>query len=189
MKHAISFASLIGLLALGFTNAVMAQGAVKPPQAAAFSFGDAKYFHRYSINDQHEYTPAGQENLKAWADMVTINVYPKAKDGDALAAVANNVLGTYKAHKGVILNTSSIPRTNSKPAEHLVVAVLGRPEFLEAVFARFKMHEGSGIAVIYSHRIYGKGVGNGMSEWLKQNGPATEKTLMQWDAAPKPLGK
>ncbi|MEQ1774366.1 MAG: hypothetical protein ABL891_11340 [Burkholderiales bacterium] len=189
MKHAISFVWLIGLLGLSAAGVVMAQGAGRTQQAAAFSFGDAKYFHRYTINDQHEYTPAGQEDLKAWADMVTINVYPKAKDGDALAATANSVLGTYKAHKGVIVNTNSIPRTNSKPAEHLVVAVLGRPAFLEAVFARFKMHEGTGIAVIYSHRIYGKGVGDQMSEWLKQRGPATEKALLQWNAVPKLPGK
>jgi hypothetical protein len=187
MKHALSIVWLVALLAMGGVLEAMAQGAVKEPkapQAAAFAFGEAKYFHRYTKNTQHEYTPAGQEDLKAWTDMVTINVYPKAKDGDALAAVANTVLGNYKAHKGVIVNTQSVPRTGNKPAEHLIVSVLGGPTFLEAVFARFKMHEGAGIAVIYSHRIYGKDVGNQMRDWLKQNGLATEKTLMQWNAAP-----
>jgi hypothetical protein len=67
----------------------------------------------------------------------------------------------------------------------LIVVVFGRPEFIEAAFARFKLHNGTGTSVIYSHRIYGKEVGNQMSAWLKQNGPATEKALMQWDAMPK----
>jgi len=152
---------------------------------AALSFANTPYFHRYTINDQHEYTPAGQENLKAWADMVTIHYYRNARDGDALASVANNVLGNYTANKAKVIKTNSVPRTNDKPAEHLIVVAFGRPEFIEIAFSRLRMHEGIGTSVIYSHRVYGKGVGNEMSEWLKQNGAAVEKTLMSWDAMPK----
>jgi len=36
-------------------------------------------------NDQHEFTPTGQDNLEKWSDMITINVYSSANDGDALA--------------------------------------------------------------------------------------------------------
>ena len=71
------------------------------------------------------------------------------------------------------------------PAEHLIVVSFSRPEYIEAVFARFRMHDGVGTALIYSHRVYGKKAGKEMSAWLEKNGPATEKHLMKWDAMPK----
>ena len=45
---------------------------------------------------------------------------------------------------------------------------------------------GIGTAVIYSHRTYGKEAGTEMSAWLEKHGPRTERTLMKWDAMPKP---
>jgi hypothetical protein len=185
MKFQIAFACLAMHFTLSIVNGIPAQAADNSLKAAGFSLAGVQYFHRYTKDDLHEYTPSGQDDLKAWADMVTINYYRKAKDGDALAANANAVLGTYKANKAVVVKTDSVPRTGNKPAEHLIVVVFGRPEFIEAAFARFKLHNGTGTSVIYSHRIYGKEVGNQMSAWLKQNGPATEKALMQWDAMPK----
>ncbi|MFN0120482.1 MAG: hypothetical protein ACKV2V_08275 [Blastocatellia bacterium] len=172
-------------LLLTFVQAgtVPPQGAAAKP--AAFAFSGVDYFHRYTKNDQHEYTPAGQADLDKWADMVTIHVYRKVRDGDALAAMANAVLSNYKANQAVVVRTSSVPRTKDKLAEHLIVVNFGRPEFIEAVFARFRMHGGAGSAVIYSHRIYGKKVGDQMSAWLAKNGEVTEKNLMQWNAMPK----
>ncbi len=154
------------------------------PPAAAFSFSDVKYFHRFTQGEQHEYTPDGQADLQAWTDLVTINFYRKAKDGAALAATANAVLETYKTHGAAVVKTSSVPRTKSKPAEHLIVVTFGRPEFIEVAFARFRMHGGAGSAVIYSHRVYGKKAEPEMRAWLAKNGPVTEKNLMMWDAMP-----
>ena len=162
-----------------------AQGSVKPVKDAAFALAGVNYFHRFTQDDQYEYTPAGQEDLKAWKDMVTIHRYRQAKDGDALAAAANVVLTNYQAAKGMVVKTDSVPRTKDKPAEHLVVVVLGRPEFIEVAFARFRMHDGAGSAVIDSHRIYGSKIGNDMSAWLEKNGAETERSLMKWDAMPK----
>jgi hypothetical protein len=176
---------LAAVFALSSVSASQAQDSGRKPTEAAFSLGSAKYFHRATINDQHEYTPAGQEDLNAWKDMVTIHYYRKATDGDALAGVANAVLQNYQAAKGIVVKTDSVPRTKDKPAEHLVVVILGRPEFIEAAFARFRMHDGVGSAVIYSHRIYGSKIGNDMSAWLEKNGPDMEQTLMKWDAMPK----
>lgn len=158
-------------------------------QPAAFSLAGVKYFHRFTKDDQHEYTPAGQENLQAWTDMVTTHVYRNAKDGEALAATANVVLENYKANKALVVKTDSIPRSRERPAEHLIVVVFSRPEFIEVAFARFRMQEGAGAAVIYSHRIYGKKIGNEMSAWLEKNGAATEKNLMTWDALANPAAK
>jgi hypothetical protein len=84
----------------------------------AFVIGGVGYFHRWSQNDQHEFTPTGQDDLEKWSDMITISVYPTAHDGDALAVRANAVLENYKSHGGRVLRTDSVPRTPDRPAEH-----------------------------------------------------------------------
>ena len=42
-------------------------------ESSAFAFKGVEYFHRWSQADQHEFTPAKQEDLDRWADMITIN--------------------------------------------------------------------------------------------------------------------
>jgi hypothetical protein len=171
------------------TFSTLVTAAVPLPQGnsktkVTLKFNQTEYIHRWSQNGQNEFTPAGQENLEKWTDMVTIIFYPQASDGDSLARIANQVLENYKDTKGIILKTSSVPRTAERPAEHFIAAVLGRPTFLEAVQARFKLVDGNGVGIIYSHRIYGKEVGPQMSTWLKQNGPTLENVLMAWEWAP-----
>jgi len=156
------------------------------PAKPAFVFGGIDYFHRWSQNDQHEFTPQGQENLDKWADMITINVYQSAHDGDALARKANAVLENYKSHNGRVLRTDSIPRTPDRPAEHFIAVVFGRPNFIEVAFARFKLVNGVGCSIVLSHRIYGEKVGDPMSAWLNDNGPKMEKKLVEWNDIPSP---
>jgi hypothetical protein len=153
---------------------------------SAFAFAGADYFYRWSKSSQYEFTPAGQEDLEKWSDMLTVNVYPDARDGDALAAKANAVLENYKAHDGMVVRTNSVPRTLDRPAEHFIAVVFGRPTFVEVAFTRFKLVEGIGCSIAYSHRFYGGKVGDQMSEWLNHNGPNVEKILMEWDAIPSP---
>lgn len=185
MKTRIASVCLALLCAQTLAGGLSPQGAGKAAKPAAFSFAGADYFHRFTQADQHEYTPGGQEDLNAWTDMVTINYYRRTTDGDALAANANTVLENYKSAKALIVKTDSVPRTKDRPAEHLIVAIFGRPEFIEVAFARFRLHEGVGTSVIYSHRVYGRKAGDAMSAWLEKNGPATEQSLMKWDAMPK----
>src|SRR6185503_14358163 len=141
------------------------------------------YLHRWSQNDQHEFTPRGQEDLQKWTDMLTVNVYRQVTEGEGLALAANQVLERYKSQQARVLRTDSVPRTAERPAEHLIVVVFGRPTFLEAVLARFKLVGGKGASIIYSHRVYGKEVGAQMSTWLRDNGPAMEKSLMSMELA------
>ncbi len=148
------------------------------------NFKNTEYFHRWSQNGQHEFTPKGQEDLEKWSDMVTINVYSDAKDGDGLASIANAVLGNYQNAGAKILKTDSVPRTAQKEAEHFISAIFPQPRFIEVVFAHLKMVDGVGCAVIYSHRIYGEKAGNEASAWLRDNGQATEQALMSWEAMP-----
>src|SRR5438034_1129246 len=71
-------------------------------------------------------------------------------------------------------------------SEHFIAVVFGRPNFIEVAFARFKLVNGVGCSIVYSHRIYGEKVGDQMSAWLNDNGPKTEKMLMDWNNFPSP---
>ena len=172
-------------IACGLLDAQQTRAAAGPAKAA-FVFGGVGYLHRWSMNHQHEFTPEGQEDLEKWSDMITINVYPDAHDGEALATKANAVLENYKSHNGKVLRTSSVPRTPRQPAEHFIAVVFGRPNFIEVAFARFKLVDGVGCSIVYSHRIYGEKIGDQMSAWLSGNGPEMEKALMAWNDTPSP---
>ncbi|HEX4640207.1 MAG TPA: hypothetical protein VH252_02415 [Chthoniobacterales bacterium] len=168
---------LVLCLALGGAAAVFSAG----DKPAAFAFQDVDYFHRWSQGEQHEFTPAKQEDLEHWTDMVTINGYPGVKDSEKMAATANAVLGNYEGHGGKILKTSSVPASEERPAEHFIAVLFTRPGFAEAAFARFKLVDGKGHSFVYSHRIYGKEAAEEMGEWLKDSGESTEKALLDWD--------
>jgi hypothetical protein len=64
--------------------------------------------------------------------------------------------------------------------------VFGRPNFIEVAFARFKLVDGLGCSIVYSHRIYGEKIGDKMSAWLKNSGAGKEKALMEWTDIPSP---
>ena len=85
-----------------------------------------------------------------------------------------------------MLRTDSVPRTPDRPAEHFIAVVFGRPNFLEGAFARFKLVDGVGYSIVYSHRIYGKKFGDQMSKWQNDNGSKMEKMLMDWNNSPSP---
>lgn len=160
--------------------------AADPASKRAFVFREVGYFHRWSKNDQHEFTPEKQEDLNKWSDMITVNGYPNVSEGEALAAAANAVLENYKKHQAKVLKTHSVPRTADRPAEHFIAVVFTRPTFIEVAFARFKLVEGKGFSFVYSHRIYGEEIGDPMSAWLSANGEEVEEALMEWSSMPAP---
>lgn len=84
MISRIAFACLVVVLTQSVPGKSLPQAADGKAKVEAFSFARVKYFHRFTKDDQHEYTPEGQEDLNAWADMVTINLYRKAKDALAI---------------------------------------------------------------------------------------------------------
>jgi hypothetical protein len=160
--------------------------ATSPEPKQAFVFRGVGYFHRWSGNEQHEFTPAKQEDLEKWSDMMTVNGYPDAGDGDRLAATANAVLENYQNNQGKVIKTSSVPRTADRPAEHLIAVVFTRPDFVEAAFARFKLLDGEGCSAVYSHRIYGEKAVDQMDAWLSANEEKVENALMAWSSIPSP---
>lgn len=153
--------------------------------AASLNFNGTRYLHRWSDPTQAEFTPAGQEDLSKWQDMITVVTNASARDGEQLAGLAEAVLARYK-QAGKIIRTDSKPRTPQSPAEHLIVAVLPGKGFVETVFARIKLIDDTGTIAIYAHRVYGENAANDFGAWLTKNGEATEKAVMAWDGIPTP---
>lgn len=179
-----ALAILAGLFIFASAFAAWGQAKTSPQaKAATIGLGGVDYVHRWSKNGQNEYTPENDSDLARWHDMVTINVHEAVRNGDQLADLANRVLDNYQSH-GKIVRTDSRPRTPQHPAEHLIVAVLGNQDFLEATFARLMLIDGVGVIAVYSHRVYGKEAAETLGRWLETNGPSREKTLMAWDRVP-----
>jgi acetyl/propionyl-CoA carboxylase alpha subunit len=177
LKHALAILSSL----LVISSALAASNQAE--KAATLNFGGTAYVHRWSKNGQNEFTPTSDQDLARWHDMVTINVHAAVRNGDQLAEVANSVLSKYQAH-GKIVRTDSTPRTQQRPAQHLIVAILGNGAFLEAAFARVMLIDGTGVVAVYSHRVYGKDVADTLGEWLKTSGLSMEKALMTWSQIP-----
>jgi hypothetical protein len=153
--------------------------------AATLSFNGEEFLHRWSQKGQHEFTPKGDEDLKKFKSMMTINVFDGIKDGEALAQLANGVLGNYQKN-GYIMRTLSKPRTEGSEAEHFVAAVLQAPNVWEVAFARVLMFEGRGVIAVYSKRFYGEGdtAQDEMKTWFKANAVKIEKVLVSWQGIP-----
>lgn len=163
------------MLTLGCLIVAAASVTLEKP---SFSFNGLTYVHRYTKDNLHEYTPKAQTDLNKFTDMVTINDYPSVKTGEDLAGTANKVLSAYQDQKAVVVRTNSVPRTAKKEAEHFIAVLFGRPDFVEASFARFAMSGGKGLSIVYSHRLYGKKASDEMSKWIGSNGEKIEKALM-----------
>ncbi len=181
----ISGAVLFAVISIVAGQRLVAQGT--SDRAPSLSFAGSDYLHRWSKDGQHEFTPKGEEDLSKWNSMLTLNVHESARTGDQLAEIANRVLSNYQQN-GKVIRTDSKPRTSKAEAEHLAVAILVNPAFLEAAFARFLLHDGHGLVIVYSKRVYGSKAGNEMSAWLEKNGPDTEQALMAWTGLP-PLAR
>jgi hypothetical protein len=153
--------------------------------ATTLSFNGSEYVHRWSEKGQHEFTPKGDEDLAKWKEMVTINVFDGVKDGEALARIANGVLGNYQKN-GYIMRTLSKPRSDKSEAEHFIAAVLQAPNVWEVAFARVLMFEGRGVVAVYSKRFYGEqdAAKDAMSTWFKANAVKIENVLVSWQGIP-----
>ena len=172
------------LLGVSLVSTSIAQSTdARSKEAMTLNFRGTDFVHRWSKDGQNEFTPRDDSDLAKWRDMITVNVHEAVANGEQLAEVANRILSNFQ-RRGKILRTDSKARTAGRPAEHLIVAALGDPNFLEAAFARCVLANGVGFVTVYSHRIYGQTAGPAMSEWLKTNGVPVEKALMEWDKLP-----
>ncbi|ACB73849.1 hypothetical protein [Opitutus terrae] len=174
------------LLSFGVTFVDLVAAA---PNSAAptCTFDGVEYQHRWSRQGQHEFTPAGQPDLVHWDDLITINVHAQVRDEEALAQLANAVLGNYKAARATVVRAFSTPRTPDKPAEHLAVVVFPQLTKTEFVVAHVKLVGGVGCVLVYSHREYGDDSGERVRDWLEANGATLEKKWLAWSGYPSPV--
>jgi len=178
------------LLALSLTCTALSAQAAKPssPKPVAVRFNGTEFHLHWSKAGQFEFTPAGQEDLNRWMEMLTLWRYDAIHDGEGLSAQANRTLGAYQNAKGKILRTNSLPRTAQRPAEHFIAALLGNNQFIEFAAARFVLVNGKGASIVYSRRAYGKPAKPDLGPWVTQNGAGIEKRLMEFDPAPALAG-
>jgi hypothetical protein len=182
--------STFPVLALTLCGAALhAQGGkAASPKPATLKFNGTEFHLRWAKGGQFEFTPAGQEDLNRWTEMLTLWRYDAIRDGDGLAAQANRTLGAYQNAKGKILRTNSLPRTAQKPAEHFIAALLGSNQFIEFAAARLLLMNGKGVGIVYSRRAYGKPAKPDLGAWVTQNGAAIEQKLMAFDPGPALAG-
>lgn len=171
--------TVLATLALGFTLSPAIASGTGGIAGRTLQFNKTRFIHRWHKDGQHEFTPEAETDLARWTNMVTINLHRAATDGDKLADIANRIVANYR-QAGRVLKTASKPATANEPAEHLIVVIFGRPNFLEAAFTRIHLVNGVGFATTYGRRIYGEKVGPEMSKWLAAYGSATEAALMGW---------
>lgn len=126
--------------------------------------------------------PAGQQDSAKWEDRLTVTLYPSAKDDAGLANISTQILNRYKGAHAIIVRTNSVRVPPQQHTEYFMAAVLGNPDLEEFGANRYVLINNVGVGLISSHRIYGKAVGNTMSQWMDTNGPTIETQLMQLDA-------
>ena len=151
----------------------------------ALNFNGVRYAHRWSKGTQHEFTPAGQEDLTKWQDMITLVPRQDVSDSATLAALAEALFKQYQGAGKIIKSESTAP-TKDKPAEYLLVALLPSKGFFETVFVRIALIDGTGLMAVYSHRNYGESAAEDFGSWIKANGAPVEQALMGWNGIPAP---
>lgn len=173
---------MISFLSVVITLAVSQDPGAK--ERPSFTFVKQPYFFRYSKNNLAEYTPKKQTDLNKWTEMVTVNTYSQAKDGEALAKIANNTLALYKEYSAMIVKSDSKPRTEKSPAEHLIIAIFPQEKYTEVSFARFLLKGGRGYSIVASHRAYGEKSRDEISYWVIKNSGKYETELMGMTSIP-----
>jgi hypothetical protein len=171
--------AVLSTLAIGLALSPAVASGTGGIAGRTLQFNKTRFIHRWHKDGQHEFTPEAETDLARWTNMVTINLHRAATNGEKLAEIANRIVGNYRQN-GRILKTASKPATATDPAEHFIVAMFGRPSFLEAAFTRIHLVNGIGFATTYGRRVYGEKVGPEMSKWLADYGSATEAALMGW---------
>ncbi len=179
------FAFVLAAVVTVLAGAGMAYGpigsaaAARAPQSAMapkVAFRGTEYLLRSPGGNGSEFTPAGQEDLHTFSDMLTFNFYPAAHDEEAMATITSRTRAIAEGAKATIL-----PATVS--GQHYFAAVLPTPHGADFVAVRVVLVDKQAVGVFYTHRLYGETAAGAASEWAKKNAADVEKQLLQFDAA------
>lgn len=177
MKNlAISLALTSALLTLAAPQSAQAQQAAAAPKSAngqqTLNFDGKRYLHRYSKNGQHEFTPAGQEDLQRWQEMLTLVMRPGA-DAENTRQWAEAMAAGYK-EKGLLVQADQPPG-----GEYRMLGVLGAPGMTEVNFVRVMPHGSGAMTVLVQRRFYGE-ESRQMADWVRDNSPRLSGLLVDW---------
>lgn len=177
MKHlTLPVVLMSGLLAVVASHAADARQVAPSQQPAsaqpALDFDGKRYLHRYSKDGQHEFTPAGQEDLQRWQEMMTLVV--KADfDAERRRQWAEAMAAVYK-EKGLLIQADQPPG-----GEYRMLGVLSAPGVVEVNFVRVMPYGSGAMAVMVQRRFYGE-ESRQMADWVRDNTPRLSGLLVEW---------
>jgi hypothetical protein len=189
--------SMITPRALAFTRAVFALLFTSLPMLGAGAdaqtalrkscvFDGVSYVFRRGDAVQSEFTPAGQEDLDHWRDMIAVILNRSVKTDEGLADLAERLLANYESGHGIVLATEFKPHTVYGPAEHFIAVAFPEATQTEIACARVKLVDGIACVFVYSHREYGAPSRDRVPAWLNSTAPHVQQALMSWSAFPRP---
>lgn len=138
------------------------------PSPAPFllTFNGQEYVLQQAAAGQHVFIPTTPaDSAGGTHEVVTLNIFALV-DEAKMELLAGDIRKRYE-EVGKILRAGSKPPTGGRPPEHLIVAILGEPGFIEAAFARIVAVEDLTIIAVYSRRAPAEGAEKDIGEWLQ----------------------
>jgi len=186
MRRFILAVSVVVIGSLLFTGGAWSQEKFNGRQQPAFTFKKVEYFLRHSKDVLQEYTPAGQEDLGEWTDMVSIITYRGVTDAATLGRAAEELRSRYQSAGGMMIKSVMLNPKPNRPAEYLIVVAFGEQKFVEVTFARLWLYHGVGVCAVYSRRARGPHFVDEINAWLEQHGAEVVDALASWKTLPEP---
>jgi hypothetical protein len=173
------------LSAAATPNGATGLAAVAPASqsTATVTFRGTEYFLRSSNGNEYDYTPLGQEDLHAFTDQLSFDLYPAAHDQEALATITSRVLAIAQGAKATVLRKISVSASGQQPGEHFFAAVVPTPRGVDFDAGRFVLVDKEAVGVFYTHRSYGNSAAGTTSEWVTKNAADVEQRLLKFDAS------
>jgi hypothetical protein len=151
-------------------------------------FAGIKYYLRTHQKDRYTFTPAGQENLERWTDMITLAYDPKVTEGKQLAEQAVAWWQFNRDARARFWHINYVPRLDQMPARanalYLTATILARPDhdYDEFAYTTIRLVGGIAATARYSHREYRTGPSSDerSGTWMKENQSLGEDWFV-WD--------
>jgi hypothetical protein len=186
MKHRSIFfafalaATAAALAAVATPHGLTGLAAVTPDlqaPTAKVTFRGTEYLLRPRDGKQYDFTPAGQEDLSTFSDMLSLNLYSAAHDQEALDTITSRVRGIAQGAKATILPSGQ------QPGDHFFAAVLPTPHGVDFDAIHFILVDKQAYGVFYTHRSYGESAAGKTNEWVTKNAADVEQQLLRFDAS------
>lgn len=157
------------------------EGEAVPTAARALTVGALTYRYHRSYGTQSQFIPAGQGPW--WNDMLAISLPQPDEKQAQPQELANAWVGNCRDACSLLRYVSQASSANASP-DYLLTLTEALPAYTETHFVRLIAADGGTLAVMQSHRIYGKDSKPGMDAWLRDNQAVSEQALANWSGIP-----